>query len=220
MDPNAGGVNVLHDGQLPADADQPERNFFFAQGSNGGRLLVDLGEATNLKQVNTYSWHPGTRGPQVYRLFAADGSAKDFSARPGKGTDPEKTGWTLIASIDTRPKQGEPGGQYGVSISDPGGTLGKFRYLLFDISRTEADDPFGNTFSARSTSTTARSTPPNRPRSRWPRRANTRSPSTRRKRPSSSRGSTPRCGRFAGSGIRGSSRCCPAKDTRLRGGLR
>ena len=137
---------MLHDGQLPTEADQPQRSFFFAQSSQGGRLLVDLGEASNLKQVNTYSWHPGTRGPQVYRLFAAEGSAKDFVAKPGKGSDPEKAGWTLIASVDTRPKEGEPGGQYGVSIADPRGTLGKFRYLLFDISPTETDDPFGNTF--------------------------------------------------------------------------
>jgi hypothetical protein len=149
VDPNAGGVDVLHDGQLPTEADQPERNFFFAQGTDGGRLLVDLGEVSTLKQVNTYSWHPGTRGPQVYRLLAADGLANGFLARPGKGADPEKAGWTLIASIDTRPKEGEPGGQYGVSISNPGGTLGKYRYLLLDISRTEADDPFGNTFFSR-----------------------------------------------------------------------
>ena len=145
-DPNGGGLDVLHDGQLPTEADQPQRNFFFAQRSDGGRLLVDLGEVSNLKQVNTYSWHPGARAPQVYRLFAADGSAKDFLTKPGKGTDPQKAGWTLIASVDTRPHEGEPGGQYGVSISDPDGALGKFRYLLFDISRTETDDPFGNTF--------------------------------------------------------------------------
>lgn len=65
-------------------------------------------------------WHSDTRGPQVYRLYAAD--------------------------VDTRPKEGEGGGQYGVSISDSGGVLGKYRYLLFDVSRTEATDPFGNTF--------------------------------------------------------------------------
>jgi len=34
-----------------------------------------------------------------------------------------------------------------VSISNSaGGVLGTFRYLLFDVSRTESDDPFGNTF--------------------------------------------------------------------------
>jgi hypothetical protein len=33
-----------------------------------------------------------------------------------------------------------------VSISDPAGALGKFRYLLFDVSETENEDDFGNTF--------------------------------------------------------------------------
>jgi hypothetical protein len=52
----------------------------------------------------------------------------------------------LIATIDTRPEKGEGGGQYGVSITDTTGNLGKFRYLLFDSVPTELDDPFGNTF--------------------------------------------------------------------------
>ncbi len=33
-----------------------------------------------------------------------------------------------------------------MSISDPAGIIGKYRHLLFDISATEKDDPFGNTF--------------------------------------------------------------------------
>ena len=48
--------------------------------------------------------------------------------------------------MDTRPKSGDIGGQYGVNISDTKGTLGKYRYLLIAASRTESDDPYGNTF--------------------------------------------------------------------------
>jgi hypothetical protein len=33
-----------------------------------------------------------------------------------------------------------------VSIADSDGSLGKFRFLLFDVVKTESDDPFGNTF--------------------------------------------------------------------------
>ena len=34
-----------------------------------------------------------------------------------------------------------------MSIADStGAAIGKYRYLLFDISRTETDDDFGNTF--------------------------------------------------------------------------
>ncbi len=48
--------------------------------------------------------------------------------------------------MDTRPKTGGMGGQYGVSITEATGPLGKFRYLLFDISRIDDKDAFSNTF--------------------------------------------------------------------------
>jgi hypothetical protein len=145
-DDNGGGLDKLHDGEVPSEPDEPAGNFFFNAGTDGGRILVDLGGVRELKQVNTYSWHPGTRGPQVYHLYASDGKAAEFNAQPKRGTAPEKCGWRLLAQVDTRPKEGDVGGQYGVSISDTEGTIGKYRYLLFDISRTEADDDFGNTF--------------------------------------------------------------------------
>jgi hypothetical protein len=145
-DDNGAELDALHDGKLPAEEDEPGENFFFNAGTEGGRLQVDLGSAIEIKQVNTYSWHPNTRGPQVYALYAADGASADFKPEPKKGLDPEKNGWKLVAKVDTRPKEGEPGGQYGVSISDSQGPIGKYRYLLFDISRTEDTDDFGNTF--------------------------------------------------------------------------
>jgi hypothetical protein len=145
-DPNGADTEALNDGTLPSEEDQPEKNFFFNAGTEGGRVALDLGSAINIKQVNTYSWHPNTRAPQVYKLYASDGTGKDFSASPKKGTDPAKAGWKLIATVDTKPKSGEGGGQYGVSIADAAGAIGKYRYLLFDMARTEAEDEFGNTF--------------------------------------------------------------------------
>jgi len=143
-DENGGELEKLNDGKLPTEQDEPAENFFFNAGTPGGRLLVDLGATTGVQQINTYSWHPDTRAPQVYKLFGTDGSSADFNPKP-KGMDPEKVGWKLIAKVDTRPKS-EIGGQYAVSVSDSEGALGKFRYLLFDISSTESDDQFGNTF--------------------------------------------------------------------------
>ena len=145
-DPNGSRLRALNNGRLPDDPDQPAENFFFAAGTDGGRLQLDLGDAIALRQVNSYSWHPADRAPQVYRLYAADGLAAGFEAAPKKELNPEQCGWKLLASVDTRPPTGERGGQYGVSISDSAGSLGKFRYLLFDISRTEDQDTFGNTF--------------------------------------------------------------------------
>jgi hypothetical protein len=145
-DRNGGNVDKLHDGKIPIEEDQPFENFFFNAGTDGGRLLVDLGGTIDIKQVNTYSWHPGTRGPQVYQLYAGDGKADDFKPRPKRGTDPVKCGWKLVARVDTRAKEKPDGGQYGVSICDSNGNIGKYHYLLFDISRTEGTDSFGNTF--------------------------------------------------------------------------
>ena len=145
-DGNGGNIRRLNDGRLPEEDDQPGQNFFFAQGSDGGRLGVDMGSAIEIKQVNTYSWHAASRAPQVYKLYAADGTAAGWNAAPKKGADPATCGWKLLAAVDTRPKTGEMGGQYGVSIADAAGAIGTYRYLLFDINHTEDKDPFGNTF--------------------------------------------------------------------------
>jgi hypothetical protein len=147
-DPAGAPLEVLNDGLLPTESDQPVNNFFFAPDTDGGRIAIDMGKETEIRQVNTYSWHAGPRAPQVYKLYAATGSATDFNAAPKKETDPAKVGWTLLASVDTRTKHELSAGQYGVSTAnaDAGKPLGAYRYLLLDVSRTESDDQFGNTF--------------------------------------------------------------------------
>ena len=142
-DENGGDVDKLTDGKVPQEEDQPAENVFFAAGTAGGKLGLDLEKEIEIKQINTYSWHPSTRAPQVYKLYAVAGSEKSWP----KEADPQKAGWKLIANVDTRDKSGgENGGQHAVSISDSEGKIGKYRYLLFDVSRTEVDDDFGNTF--------------------------------------------------------------------------
>jgi len=145
-DRNGSNLKALNDGRLPEGDDDPGNNFFFAAGGEGGRLKLDLGRVTDVKQVNTYSWHTDTRAPQVYDLYGADGSAADFNAAPKRGTDPEKCGWKLLAKVDTRAKFGDAGGQYAVSISDDSGSLGKYQYFLFDVFKTKDGDTFGHTF--------------------------------------------------------------------------
>jgi hypothetical protein len=146
LDQNGGGLDTLHDGKVPSEGDQPRANAFFSAGTEGGRISVDLGKVIEIKQVNSYSWHPAERGPQVYALYASDGQGAGFNGAPKRDTDPTTCGWKLIAKVDTRPHAAEMGGQYGVSIADPAGALGRFRHLLFDVSRTESTDSFGHTF--------------------------------------------------------------------------
>ena len=149
-------LDALHDGKLPTEEDQPDANFFFAAGSEGGRIGVDLGSVIDVKQINSYSWHVNTRAPQVYTLYAAEGTEAGFNAAPKKDVDPEKAGWKMITKVDTKPKTGEAGGQYGVTIANTDGSLGKYRYLLLVVSRTETDDDFGNTFFSEITVTDAK----------------------------------------------------------------
>jgi predicted nucleic acid-binding protein len=145
-DGHGGGLAVLHDGLAPSVEDQPAKNFFFQAGTDGGRIQIDLGRRVPVKQVCSYSWHGGPRGPQVYSLYAATGEAGGFKPEPKRGVDLVTCGWQVVARVDTRPKDGEGAGQYGVALTSDTGLIGTFRYLLFDLSATEHSDPFGNTF--------------------------------------------------------------------------
>lgn len=146
-DGNSAGAVALTDGLLPNSDDQPRRNFFIAPGSGGARILMDLGRVIDVAQINSYSWHPGSRAPQVYRVWVSDGSAANFNEGPNATVDPRTCGWKVLATVDTRSTdETKDGGQWGVSIADPGGALGRFRYLLFDCYVTEVADDFGNTF--------------------------------------------------------------------------
>ena len=133
---------ALTDGRLPRDEDEPGANVFFRSGSSGGRFRMDFGSPIEIAQVNTYSWHPSSRGPQLYKLYAADGSDPKFNPDPKRGVDPASCGWKFIALVSTLPESAAMGGQYAASVND----LGKQRYLLFDVYVTELYDNWGNTF--------------------------------------------------------------------------
>lgn len=146
-DPNGAEVTALTDGVLPTSGDQPRRNFFVTAGSGGARVLMDLGKVIEVAAINSYSWHPDSRAPQVYRVWGSDGSDPKFNPEPKTNINPRTCGWKAIATVDTRsPDEGKDGGQFGVNITDEKGSLGRIRYLLFDLYVTEVADNFGNTF--------------------------------------------------------------------------
>jgi hypothetical protein len=154
-DANGGRAETLVDGKLPDDGDQPSANFFFRAGTDGGRLVLDFGRSVNLREVSSFSWHPGTRAPQVYTLYAAPDKAKPsddaskFNDSPKADVDPASRGWRRVAAVDTRSPGkavADLGGQHGATVRATEGELSNIRYLLFDVSKTESDDAFGNTF--------------------------------------------------------------------------
>lgn len=146
LDSGSADLSALIDGRLPADEDEPGANVFFAASTSGGRFRMDLGKPIDVAQINSYSWHPNSRGPQLYKLYAAVGSEPALNLDPKRGVDPATVGWKFIALVSTLPQKGEDGGQYGVSVRDSSGSLGKYRYLLFDCYVTELYDNWGNTF--------------------------------------------------------------------------
>jgi hypothetical protein len=146
IDRNGGELAALTDGALPVVEDEPGSNLFFESDTWGGRFRLDLDSTTDIAAINTYSWHSDSRAPQLYYVYASDGTAPNFSAAPGTKTDRTTCGWKLLALVDTRPKSGDAGGQYAVSLTDTTGSLGRYRYLLFDVFETESEDAWGNTF--------------------------------------------------------------------------
>jgi hypothetical protein len=146
MQDGSGGLNCLHDGVLPATADAPAQSLYFSMGTLEGRFKIDLGSAIPIAEINTYSRHKSSRGPQVYRLYVSDGTDPHFNPAPKIGTDPVTCGWKLVAVVDTRPESGPAGGRYIVHLSDPSGVLCRGRYLLFETFVTETADLWGHTF--------------------------------------------------------------------------
>jgi len=142
LDGGSAELAALTDGRLPRDEDEPGSNVYFRAGSSGGRFRMDFSSPIDIAQVNSYSWHPNSRGPQLYKLYAADGSDPKFNLDPKRGVDPASCGWKLIALVSTISDRGEDGGQYAASVTE----VGKYRYLLFDIYVTELYDNWGNTF--------------------------------------------------------------------------
>ncbi len=141
---NGAAIGALNDGRMPAGEDEPSRNFFFRDGEDGGRIQVDLGKKIRVEAVNSYSWHPGERAAQVFLLYGAGGEEPDFSV-PGKDADPAACGWTEIAAVDTRGRA--EGGRHAVSVNGgKGGVLGAYRFLLFDVRRTDSGNAQSNTF--------------------------------------------------------------------------
>lgn len=124
--PNSGAIDKLRDGCLPVDEDQPSENFFFRAGSKGGAILLDLGRQVTI-EINTYSWHPSTRRPQVYKLYATSSFIRD------------PLGNTFYSEIDVVKASGpqpEPAVSLAGEIVRESCTSGERKYqIIVDISR-------------------------------------------------------------------------------------
>jgi len=120
-DDNSAALPVLCDGRIPSSEDSPRENFFFAHTTAGGCIAIDLGRPIDIAQVTSYSWHPASRGPQVYTLYGADDSDPIFSWNQlAENISPDQAGWKSIAQVDSQTNN-LPGGQHAALISDTSG---------------------------------------------------------------------------------------------------
>jgi hypothetical protein len=75
MPDKASVFDHLSDGRMPSTDNAPVETYFLLEGTLEGRIRLDLGKVIDVAAVNTYSRHVNTRGPQVYTLYASDGTA-------------------------------------------------------------------------------------------------------------------------------------------------
>ena len=153
----SGPPEVLLDGKGQSKADSPGESLYFDDNNASGLILLDLGEKTPVKKVNTYSWHQSwelpekhVRATQRYYLYGASGATP-----PDAEGNLAAAGWTLIAEVNTDEFFGFPHwaarpAQQAVSITAAdGGPIGEYRYLLWDVRPTRsevASHNFDNTF--------------------------------------------------------------------------
>ncbi len=147
LDSNSGGLDVLLNGKTPNTEDDPRRNAFFAAGTEGGKMLLELPEAVDFHSLAVYSWHGSERAAQRFTAYtrAQPVDAAELE-KSGKATPAELSalGWVKIGDADTSKLQP---GQHAVQL-----TVGKgqpaisCRQVLLDVQTNVHPQGWGNTF--------------------------------------------------------------------------
>ena len=153
-DYSSGGVDRLVDGRAQGSADAALESVFLRRGARGG-FCFDLGRPVAISKINSYSWHDSrmlsenhVRATQKYTVWGFAGDDPPAAGPPSAGN-----GWERIARIDTddffdviasldRPAQ------QACSITSESRSLGRYRFLLFEVHPTVAqhDQEMDHTF--------------------------------------------------------------------------
>jgi FecR protein len=146
--PNAasGPIEALVDGHGQSSTDAPRESVYFDNASDG-MILLDLGSAVSVEKINTYSWHKNQlfadnrlRAQQNYWLYGFAGASA-----PSVDGPLEAAGWVSIAHVNTDEFFGvvtrlDRPAQQACSITSATGTLGRYRYLLWDVKPSRFPD--------------------------------------------------------------------------------
>jgi putative heme-binding domain-containing protein len=116
----------LNDGKLAANDDDTGACTWFEQ--HEARWVVDLGAASELGRVDTYTWHKDNRAPMEISVWAANGDKM-----PDATTVNPSSGWVKLGDASTV-KLGE-GGKHAASILNATGSLGTYRWVMWQSKR-------------------------------------------------------------------------------------
>jgi hypothetical protein len=139
----SGSPDLLLDGRGQTAPDSPAESVFFGP-NDSGALLLDLGRAITISQINTYSWHQNraldnrVRAVQKFTLFGFAGDDP-----PQADAQPAEAGWVPIARVDSDDffRVAQPidrPAQQACSITGAHGAVGRYRYLLWVVEPTQS----------------------------------------------------------------------------------
>ena len=87
----AHALAALNDGAVPAPKTSPAATSSSPPAPKAAGCSSTSASRRDVKQVNTYSWHPAARGPQVYKLYASRRLRPRLRRpSPSTDTDPEQ----------------------------------------------------------------------------------------------------------------------------------
>ena len=93
-EPAIGRPSRREDGRGELTFGRPIRWILFLHGGRVVPFVVRVESSTINRGITRVAVldDPASRGPQVYKLYASDGTSADFDARPKRGTDPSAAG--------------------------------------------------------------------------------------------------------------------------------
>jgi hypothetical protein len=124
-------VSALTDGLWQTSSDNAGRSVFGAFGAGKNyRVSIDLTQAYSISEIDAWSWHNGVRAPQEYDVWGAaspTATGTDLTyASYAFGVGLSSAGYTLIGHVATSTASGKWTTQFT-------GSIGSYRYLVFDI---------------------------------------------------------------------------------------
>jgi len=138
-----GSVSQFTDGTWQINGDNTANSVWGGLGAGQNyRVSIDLTQAYSVSEIDAWSWHNDVRAPQEYYVWGAasptatgtDLKFNTYAFGAGLGS----AGYTLLGHVTT----GTASGQWTTRLS---GSIGSYRYLVFDIAPAPVS-PYAGTF--------------------------------------------------------------------------